>query len=79
MNRAYLSYIHYIHSNHEYFWRAYELNEYIHKICMHSLLRPLSSTTYTGDTQEHTTAIEEQLAVEEQPAVKERPARQKRR
>ena len=34
MNRAYLSYIHYMHSNHE-------LNEYLAKICMHSLLGPL--------------------------------------
>jgi len=41
MNRAYLGYIHYMHSNHEYFWRDYELNEYLAKICMHSLLRPL--------------------------------------
>ena len=37
-----------MHSNHEYFWRAYELNEYIPKICMHSLLRPLVSTAYEG-------------------------------
>ena len=41
MNRAYLGYIHYMYSNHEYFWRIYELNEYLAKICMHSLLRPL--------------------------------------
>jgi len=44
MNRDYLSYIHYMHSNREYFWRVYELNEYLAKICMHSLLRPLDST-----------------------------------
>ena len=30
-----------MHSKYEYFWRAYELNEYLAKICMHSLLRPL--------------------------------------
>ena len=36
-----------MHSNHEYFWRAYELNEYIHKICMHSLLRPLVGRALT--------------------------------
>jgi len=42
MNGAYLGYIHYMHSNHEYFWRVYELNEYLAKICMHSLLRPLT-------------------------------------
>ena len=30
-----------MHSNHEFFWRIYELNEYLAKICMHSLLRPL--------------------------------------
>ena len=41
INRAYLGYIHYMHLNHEYFWRIYELNEYLAKICMHSLLRPL--------------------------------------
>ena len=43
MNRAYLGYIHYMHLNHEYFWRIYELNEYLAKICMHSLLRPLAA------------------------------------
>ena len=47
INRAYLGYIHYMHSNHEYFWRVYELNEYLAKICMHSLLRPLPVWTPT--------------------------------
>ena len=45
MNRAYLGYIYYMHLNHEYFWRIYELNEYLAKICMHSLLRPLHPRT----------------------------------
>ena len=30
-----------MHLNYEYFWRIYELNEYLAKICMHLLLRPL--------------------------------------
>ena len=30
-----------MHLNHKYFWRAYKLNKYIPKICMHLLLRPL--------------------------------------
>ena len=48
MNRAYLSYIHYMHLNHEYFWRIYELNEYLAKICMHSLLRSLATGAVAG-------------------------------
>ena len=39
MNRAYLSYIHYMHSNHK-------LNEYLAKICMHLLLRPLPTVVF---------------------------------
>ena len=31
-DRAYLSYIHHMHSNHEIFWRADELNEYLAKM-----------------------------------------------
>ena len=30
-----------MHSNHEYFGALMNLNEYLAKICMHSLLRPL--------------------------------------
>ena len=33
-----------MHSNREYFWCVYELNEYLAKICMHLLLRPLLTT-----------------------------------
>ena len=41
MNIAYVSSIHYMHLNYEFFWRAYELNEYLAKICMHLLLKPV--------------------------------------
>jgi len=41
MNRAYLGYIYYIYLNYKYFWRVYELNEYLAKIYIYSLLRLL--------------------------------------
>ena len=40
-----------MHLNHEYFWRVYKLNEYIYKIYMHSLLRPLGRVAKKDNTQ----------------------------